>query len=138
MIVALIIISVLLVVVSFLLIKSLREKSFLNQDNKQLHQQSCEDRRLIDKYRQTCQDLELRMKLNGFNKKIDEAKSIQTVISINKDLYEDKEYKDMIDKTACENLGRIIYENHLYEIYEEYDIKFEEFKLKYRTKIKVE
>jgi hypothetical protein len=153
MIVALIIVSVLLVVVSFLFIKILKKVYFLNRDNEQLHQQSCEDRRLIDKYKQNCKDLEkdnreLQAKNNEPEKKSDEEiltkqlniiptylkpQGIETAIGIEKRLYEDKEYRDMIDKTACENLGRIIYENHLYEICEDYDIRLEEFNLRYRT-----
>lgn len=153
MIVALIIVSVLLVVVSFLFIKNLRKTSFLKKDNEQLHQQSCEDRRIIDKYKQSCKDLEkenreLQAKNSESEIKNDEEiitkqvniistylkpQGIETAIGIEKRLYEDKEYRDMIDKTACENLGRIIYENHLYEICEDYDIRLEEFNLKYRT-----
>lgn len=153
MIVALIIVSVLLIMVSFLFIKNLKKVYFLNRDNEQLHQQSCEDRRLIDKYKQNCKDLEkdnreLQAKNNEPEKKSDEEiltkqvniistylkpQGIETAINIEKRLYEDKEYRDMIDKTACENLGRIIYENHLYEICEDYDIRLGEFNLKYRT-----
>ena len=159
MIVALIIVSVLLVVVSFLFIKNLKKIYFLNKDNEQLHQQSCEDRRLIDKYKQSCKDLEkenkeLRVNTSKINfettkqddfirtvnitKKYLKPQRIETAINIEKRLYDDKDYRKMIDQTACEKFGRIIYENHLYEVCEDYDIRLEEFNLRYRTRILVE
>ena len=161
MIVALIIVSILLVIVSFLFIKNLKKVYFLNKDNEQLHQQSCEDRRLIDKYKQSCKDLEkenqeLRVKFNAskinskttkqddFTRTVNITKNylkpqgIETVINIEKRLYDDKDYRKMIDQAACEKFGRIIYENHMYEVCEDYDIRLEEFNLRYRTRILVE
>ena len=159
MIVVLIVISVLLVVISFLFIKNLKKLYFLNRDNEQLHQQSGEDRRLIDKYKQNCKDLEkenkeLRVntskinfettKQNDFTRTVNITKNylkpqgIETVINVEKRLYDDKDYRKMIDQTACEKFGRIIYENHLYEVCEDYDIRLEEFNLRYRTRILVE
>lgn len=159
MIVALIIVSVLLVVVSFLFIKNLKKVYFLNRDNEQLHQQSCEDRRLIDKYKQSCKDLEkenkeLRVntskinfettKQDDFTRTVNITKNylkpqgIEIVINVEKRLYDDKDYRKMIDQTACEKFGRIIYENHLYEVCEDYDIRLEEFNLRYRTRILIE
>lgn len=159
MVVALIVISILLIIISFLFVKNLRKISFLRKDNEQLHQQSCEDRRLIDKYKQSCKDLEkenkeLRVntskinfettKQDDFTRTVNITKNylkpqgIETVINVEKRLYDDKDYRKMIDQTACEKFGRIIYENHLYEVCEDYDIRLEEFNLRYRTRILVE
>ena len=151
MIVALIIVSILLVIVSFLFIKNLKKVYFLNRDNEQLHQQSCEDRRLIDKYKQNCKDLEKENKelknkfqLPTYRGEIMQVETIvlkpqgiETVINIAKDLYEDKEYRDMINKTACEKFGRIIYENEMYETVEMFDIMRNEYNIKYRTWVNI-